>query len=126
MVKISDHSYPISNRSTNPNLKNNFIDKQKNQPVRTAHRLILLYISLLQNQSLEQQYPDQVNPTESQTEEGNQNTNDQADQTTLLEERTPANQQLGDPVHTGNEEQNNLYKTALSVKPSHNKPPKSS
>jgi hypothetical protein len=76
---------------------------------------------LLQNQLLEQQYPDQVDPAEAQTEEGNQDTNDQANQTTLLEEGAPSDEQLSDPVNTGDQKQNDLYQTALFVKPSHEK-----
>ena len=83
--------------------------------------LYVLIGNLLQDQSLEEQYPDQVDPTKSQTEEGNQDANDQADQSALLEECAPTNQQLGDPVDTGDEEQKDLYQTALLVKPSHEK-----
>jgi hypothetical protein len=74
----------------------------------------------LQEQLLEKQYPKQIDPTDDNTRgDRNQNTDDQSQQTTLFEKGRPSDNDLGDPVHTGDQEQQKLHQTALFVKPSH-------
>ena len=74
---------------------------------------------LLKEQLLEKKHPDKVEPAEYEAGKGDDKADDQAEETALLTESGPSYKNFGDPVHTGNEEQNDLHQTALFVKPSH-------
>ena len=74
---------------------------------------------LLKDKFLEQKYPDKVYPTEYQTENGNDNAHYKSDKSAFLEEGGPSYDDFGNPVYAGDEQQKQLYKAALSVKPSH-------
>ena len=75
---------------------------------------------LLQEQLLEQQYPDQVKPTERDTAgDGDENADDEAQNAALFQPCGPSDQNFRDPVDTGDQKQKDLHQSALFVKPSH-------
>ena len=65
----------------------------------------------------EQKAPNEVDPTERQTEEGHENGNDQGNDALRFQERRPSDEDLDDPVYDRNEQQNDLDEPALFVKP---------
>ena len=74
---------------------------------------------LLQEQLLEQKDPNEVKPTDEHTAKGNNDADHKSDQTALLGPGGPSDDDLGDPVDNGDDEQKKLHQTALFVKPSH-------
>jgi hypothetical protein len=75
---------------------------------------------LLQEQLLEQKDPYKVKPADEHTAKGDDDADHKSEQTALLGPGRPSDDDLGDPVDHGNDEQKELHQTALFVKPSHN------
>ena len=74
----------------------------------------------LQAELAEEQDPNKVDIAKNDTAaEGHDQANDKAKKTALLCEGGPSDDQLGYPVHKGNQEKQKLYQSALFVKPSH-------
>ena len=74
---------------------------------------------LLQDEMLEQQAPDRVEPANENAEEGDDEADDEAQSAALLEESAPSDKDLGDPVDDGDEKQDDLNQAALFVEPGH-------
>ena len=75
---------------------------------------------LLQAELLEQKHPHKIQPTERNAGgERDKHADDQAKQTALFHPSGPSDDNLSQPVDTGDEEQKELHQTALFVKPSH-------
>lgn len=77
-------------------------------------------VVLLQEELLEKQDPDEVEPTESDTRRNSyEYADDEAKKPALFEPGRPPDVDLRYPVDHGNEEQEDLNQTALLIKPSH-------
>ena len=85
-----------------------------------APKIKALFITSLQEQLFEQQYPNAVNPTEDYTwGDSYQNADDQPYKAALFKECRPSHNNFNDPVDNGDEQQKKLNQTALPVKQSH-------
>jgi hypothetical protein len=72
----------------------------------------------LQEQLLEQNYPQKVYPTKYNTAgDSNENTNNKSENSASFEERRPSYDDFHHPVNTGNKQKEKLYKAIELVKP---------
>ena len=76
-------------------------------------------MQLLQEEVSEEQDPNQVKPANHETAKRYNEANDETDKAAALKECRPSDNQLRNPVYTGNKQEKKLHQTALSVKPSH-------
>ena len=73
------------------------------------------------DEMFEEKAPDEVEPTEGKAEESDQNRDDERDEALRFEEGRPSDDDLNEPVHDGDQEQDDLDESALLVEPcSHN------
>ena len=75
------------------------------------------FFLLGEDEMLEEQAPDEVDPAEDESEEGDDDGEDQGDETLLLQEVAPADTNLDDPVDERDEEKDELDKTTAAVEP---------
>ena len=69
---------------------------------------------------LEEQAPDDIDPTPDETDEGNDDGADEADDARLLQESSPADDQLSDPVDDRDQQEKDLNQARLLIEPFHN------
>ena len=62
---------------------------------------------------------DNVYPAHEETHKRHYQADDEPERAALFEERRPAHDYLGYPVHAGNEQQYDLHQAALLVEPRH-------
>jgi len=104
------------------NYRNPWFQTSKTTRGRIPSRCFLISI-LLKEKLLEQKHPDKIEPTDSNAEDGYEDTDNESEHSAFLKEGGPSYDYLRDPVYNRNQKQKDLNQTALFVKPSHSKSP---